>query len=135
MYYKGKWKNVDETMADEISKFTDNDLVVCGANAFDNYGNAAFMTGGPGGEIVGRSMSCWYTEGIKVIIPVGIEKMIPGDINRIITKTGRKSKSLSWGMAAGLLPVRGEIFTEIEAIKMLANVDCFPIGVGWLKEA
>lgn len=135
IYYKGKWKNVDESIVDDISKFTDNDLIVCGANSFDNYGNAAIMAGGPGGDKVGISMSSWYTEGIKVIIPVGIEKMVPGNLSQIISKTGRKSKSLSWGMSVGLMPVKGEIFTEIEAIKMLANADCFPIGSGGLKEA
>jgi len=135
IYYKGEWKNVDETIEDDILKFTENDLIVCGANSFDNYGNAAIMTGGPGGDIVGRAMSAWYTEGAKVIIPVGIEKMVPGNLRQIIGKTGRKIKSLSWGMAVGLLPVMGEIFTEIDAIKMLAAVDCFAIGAGGLKEA
>lgn len=135
IYYKGKWKYVDETIVDDVLKFTDNDLIVCGANSFDNYGNAAIMTGDPGGGLVGRSLSSWYTEGAKVIIPVGIEKMIPGNLNQIISKTGRKGKSLSWGMSVGLMPVTGEIFTEIEAIKMLADVDCFPIGAGGLKEA
>ncbi|MCQ1529015.1 hypothetical protein [Lutispora saccharofermentans] len=135
IYYKGQWTNIDETIVGEVLKFTDKDLIICGANAFDNNGNAAIMAGSPGGGAVGQSLSSWYTEGAKVIIPVGIEKIIPGDLNEIIKRTGRNGKSLSWGMSVGLMPLKGELFTEIEAIKILANVDCFPIGAGGLGEA
>ncbi len=135
IYYKGQWSNIDETIVDEVSRFTDKDLIICGANVFDNYGNAAIMAGSPGGGAVGQSLSSWYTEGAKVIIPVGVEKMIPGDLGEIIKRTGRNGKSLSWGMAVGLMPLKGELFTEVEAIKILADVDCFPIGAGGLGEA
>lgn len=135
IYNKGQWSNIDETIVEEVSKFTDKDLIICGANVFDNYGNAAIMAGSPGGGAVGQSLSSWYTEGTKLIIPVGIEKMVPGDLSEIIKKTGRNGKSLSWGMAVGLMPLKGELFTEIEAIKTLANVECFPIGAGGLNKA
>lgn len=135
IYNKGQWWNVDETIVEETSKFTENDIIICGANAFDNNGNAAIMAGSPGGGKVGQSLSSWYTEGAKVIIPVGIEKIIPGDLNEIIKRTSRSGKSLSWGMAVGLMPIKGELFTEIEAIKRLADVECFPIGAGGLGEA
>jgi len=135
VYNKGKWSNIDDKILDEVSKFTHKDLIICGANAFDNNGNAAIMAGSPGGGAVGQSLSAWYTEGAKVIIPVGIEKMIPGDLREIIKKSGRTGKSLSWGMSVGLMPLYGELFTEIEAIKTLADVDCFPIGAGGLENA
>lgn len=135
IYNKGQWWNVDESIVEETSKFTHKDLIICGANAFDNNGNAAIMAGSPGGGKVGQSLSSWYTEGAKVIIPVGIEKIIPGDLSEIIKRSSRSGKALSWGMAVGLMPIKGELFTEIEAIKTLADVECFPIGAGGLGEA
>lgn len=132
---KGSWINIDETIAIETQKFTNEDVIVCGANAFDAKGRAALMAGSPGGGNVGLSMSSWCSEGAAVIIPVGIEKMIPGDLDEIIRKSSRTGKKLAWGMAVGLLPIYGEIFTEVEAIKKLADVDCFPIGAGGLGEA
>ncbi|SNS07231.1 hypothetical protein SAMN05446037_1003271 [Anaerovirgula multivorans] len=132
---KGSWMNVDEKNVIEAQKFTSQDVIVCGANAFDAKGRAALMAGSPGGGNVGLSMSTWCSEGTTVIIPVGIEKMIPGDLDEIIKKSSRTGKKLAWGMSVGLLPIYGEIFTEVEAIKKLADVDCFPIGAGGLSEA
>lgn len=131
----GNWKNIDETIVKEAQGFSNNDLIICGANAFDYKGRAALMAGSPSGGNVGQSMSSWYSEGATILIPVGIEKMIPGDLEQIINKSSRTGKSLSWGMSVGLIPLNGEIFTEVEAIRKLANVECFVIGAGGLAEA
>jgi len=135
IYSKGNWSNIDDNIVEVVQKFSNNDLIICGANAIDHKGNAAMMAGSPGGGNVGKSLSSWYTEGAKIIIPVGIEKMIPGDLDDIMGRASRTGKSISWGMAVGLMPLRGELFTEIEAIKQLANVDCFAIGAGGLGSA
>ncbi len=132
---RGKWVNADEDTVGLISGLGPGDLIVCGANAFDAEGRAAIMAGSQSGGDVGLSLSSWYTEGVDIIIPVGIEKMIPGNLDHIISKTGRKGKSLSWGMSVGLFPVKGEIITEIEAVKQLAAVECQAIGAGGLGEA
>lgn len=130
-----KWNNIDKTIVEEVNGLTKDDLIICGANAFDYKGKAAMMAGSPGGGNPGESLSSWFSEGASVLIPVGIEKMIPGDLDEIIKKSSRTGKSLSWGMAVGLLPIYGEIFTEVEAIKMLADVECFVIGAGGLVGA
>lgn len=135
IYSKGNWENIDDNIVEMVKRFSEKDLIVCGANAIDCRGNAAIMAGSPGGGNVGSSLSSWYTEGAKIIIPVGIEKMIPGDLNEIINKAGRRGKFVSWGMSVGLMPLKGELFTEVEAIKQLANVDCFAIGAGGLGNA
>lgn len=132
---KGKWYDIDETIASQVQRFGREDVIICGANAFDSEGRAAIMAGSPGGGNIGLSLSSWYTEGASVLIPVGIEKMIPGNLDNIISKTGRRGKKLSWGMAVGLMPLKGEIFTEIDAIKSLANVEAYAIGAGGLGEA
>jgi hypothetical protein len=135
LYCKGKWVNIDDKIAEESLKLSKNDLVICGANAIDNFGNAAMMAGSPGGGGVGQSIGAWSSEAGNILIPVGIEKMILGDLRNIIKKSNRHGKSISWGMSVGLLPLVGDIFTEIDAIKLLADVDCYPIGSGGLFEA
>ena len=135
LLYKGEWENIDETISDKVHGFSEDDLIVCGANAFDYKGRAALMAGSPGGGNVGKSISSWYSEGASILIPVGTEKMIPGDLDEVVKKSTRTGKSLSWGMAVGLIPIYGEIFTEVEAIKTLADVDCFVIASGGLGDA
>jgi len=131
----GKWKNIDKEISKEIQELGLDDVIICGANAFDHNGKAALMAGSTGGGSIGLSFSSWYTEGVSIIIPVGIEKMIPGDIDKIINKCSRKGKNCLTGMSVGLLPINGEIITEIEAIKNLADVECQAIGAGGLGEA
>ena len=135
IYHNGQWRSVDDHIVSETLKFGTNDLIICSANAFDYYGNAAIMAGSAGGGLIGQSISAWHTEGAQIIIPIGLEKMIPGNLNHIIKKSKRRGKSISWGMSVGLMLLNGELFTEIEAIKTLAHVDCFPIGAGGLGGA
>ncbi|QZY56626.1 AroM family protein [Crassaminicella profunda] len=130
-----KTKNIDNIVDEEFSKLNGRDLVIIGANAIDYFGNAAIMAGSPGGGSIGKNMSFLYTEDVRVIIPVGLEKFIPGDITEIIKNSSRKGKDFSYGMAVGLIPVFGEIITEIEAIKIFSNVACQVIGAGGLDGA
>jgi hypothetical protein len=48
----------------------------------------------------------------------------------VIQKTSRLSIDRSMGMAVGLTPIVGRIITEVEAIILLADVNCFAIGKG-----
>ncbi len=128
-------KNIDKEFLQEVLKLGPNDLIVCGANAIDSHGNAGIMSGSPGGGDMAYAFSSWYGEGVPVLIPVGIEKMIPGNIKDIVQRTGRKRKKLSMGMAVGLIPVWGEIITEVEALKLMANVEAEVIGAGGLGQA
>lgn len=129
------WENIDDDIIAKTASLGTDDLIICSANAFDNNGRAALMAGSVGGGNIGKSLSSWYTEGVKILIPVGIEKMIPGDLNETISKTSRKGIDFSNGMSVGLMPIIGEIFTEVEAFKLLGNVDVYVIGAGGLYEA
>lgn len=129
------WQNIDDNITEIASKLTSEDLIITGANAIDVFGNAVMMAGSVGGGNPGQSLSTWYTEGVSVLIAVGSEKLIPGNLNDIIRRSGRTGKRVAWGMAVGLMPVIGEIFTEVEAIKRLAEVDAYIIGAGGIGEA
>lgn len=134
LYKQGEFINIDESFLEEILKLTENDLIICGADAIDVYGNAAMMTGSLAGGDTPYAFSTWYGEGVAVIVPVGLEKLIPTNINHVVKKTGRKKKIYSTGMAVGLIPVIGEIITEIEAINLLTGLDATAIAAGGLDE-
>ncbi|GFN34972.1 hypothetical protein [Tepidimicrobium xylanilyticum] len=130
LYKNGEFINIDETFLQDVLKLTENDLIICGANAIDPYGNAAMMTGSLGGGDTPFAFGTWYGEGVPVIIPVGLEKLIPNNINEIIKLTGRRKKKYSTGMSVGLMPVIGEIITEVNAIKLLTGLEAIPIAAG-----
>jgi hypothetical protein len=132
---KGSIRNIDGKVESAVSLLRKGDIVIFGANAFDNYGNAAMMIGRALGGGPGRAWCGMMSEVSKAIIAVGIEKMTPGNRNDFMGNIGRREVDFSMGMAVGLIPLRGEIFTEIEAIKTLAKVQPQIIGRGGIQGA
>jgi hypothetical protein len=135
MIEKGSLKNIDGQVEQEVSRLKKGDIVIFGANAFDNYGNAAMMIGRALGGGPGRVWCGMMSEVSKVIIAVGTEKIVPGNLNDVIRHTGRREVDLAMGMAVGLIPIRGEIYTEMEAIQTLAKVHPQIIGRGGIRGA
>ncbi len=130
------YKNIDNTFRESICSMESGDVVIISANAIDAFGNAAIMAGSPGGGDIGNSLGGFYTEGAKIIIPAGIEKMVPGRLTDTLKMTGRKNKYFSYGMSVGLFPISGEVITEIEALKLFCDeVEVYAIGSGGLYSA
>ena len=127
---RGNVKGIDDSWDEAISKLQADDVFITGANVIDAFGNAALAIGVRGGGPPGKSLSSIFGEGVKVIIAAGTEKMISGDLRHLFPKVGRKCVDSSYGAAVGLLPLLGNLFTEIDSITLLAKVDCFIIAKG-----
>lgn len=130
-----EWLDEDEAFRRGCRSLGRDDLVICGANAIDAFGNAAMMTGSAFGGDVPAALADWDSEGIHILVPVGCEKLIPGRLPEIVRRTGRLHKTMSFGMAVGLVLVPGEVFTEVEAAELLADVEAVVIGAGGLGTA
>jgi len=135
MIENGKWQDIDDCYYKQALSLGPKDVVITGANAIDSDGNAAMMAGGPGGNGPGMSISTFATEGARVIIAAGLEKLIPGKVSEIITKVSRKDCDFAMGMAVGLIPVFGEVITEVKAIKIISDVSVTVIGRGGITGA
>lgn len=131
-----QWTNIDDNFLQTALELGPRDVVIIGANAIDTDKNAAMMAGSPGGGNPGKALTALMTEGTKVIIAAGLEKLIPTKIPDIIRhNTSRKNCELSMGMSVGLMPLYGELVTEIEALKILFNVNAMVIGRGGINGA
>ncbi|KKM10158.1 hypothetical protein SY88_15850 [Clostridiales bacterium PH28_bin88] len=126
----GLTEYVDDRLKQVIGQLGPDDVIIIGANAMDSQGGAAMMLGGalggPPGEVIAGMLSC----GAHVIIPAGLEKFIPGRIDDAVRAAGRTRMDLAMGMAVGLVPLVGRIITEIDALTLLYDVRCTPIGMG-----
>lgn len=131
----GVVRDADKDIEDITANMGRDDMIVTSANAFDSDGYAAMMAAAPLGYYPGRAMGGFSSQGCKVIIAVGLEKMIPGTIRQAILASGRESIDMSLGSAVGLIPLVGEIFTELEAISTLAEVSPTVIGSGGILGA
>jgi len=132
---KGKETNIVDRWEEAMSRLNPGDCFITGANIIDAGGNAAMMAGTMFGAKPGPWIQGAWTEGVHVIIAVGLEKLIPGSVKEVIKIAGRMRVDKSYGMAVGFMSLFGEIFTEVEAIKALAQVDCHVIGKGGISGA
>lgn len=118
------------TMADMLKDFGRDSIFVKGANAVDIEGNAAAFMAHPEGGTIGWAIGTILARGIQLIVPVGLEKLIPS-VKRAVTLCGQQTLDHCQGLRVGLIPLSGaKVITEIEALKILTDVECFHVASG-----
>jgi hypothetical protein len=130
------WRGLQaEELLDVVLSLGSGDVFIAGANIIDAYGGAALMASTPLGGNGGRILSPIMAEGITTIVTAGLEKLIPGTVEQAVRAAGRKGVELSMGAPVGLMPFFGKVVTEIDAVKLLAPVECQVVGRGGIGGA
>ncbi len=122
---KGVWQK-GKTIADVIDDLKEGDVILKGANALDlTRRQAAILIGHPKAGTIGLALPAVVGRRVKLIIPVGLEKRVNGDLNALAEKLNAPG-------AGGyrLLPVQGEVFTELDALRVLTAADVELIASG-----
>lgn len=134
---KGKYANTDvvlekgvwakgKTVFDVVSDLGSDDVILKGANAVEpdrklagiQIANPTFGTSGPILQaVLGRRT--------QLIIPVGLEKRVFGNIAAMASKVNSPAAS-----GTRLLPVAGTIITELEAIQLLSGASAELVAAG-----
>jgi len=135
MVEKGKIKNIDDSIVEVVKNLGRGDIIILSGNALDSQKNVGIMAGSVSGGNPGIAFSGMLSEGAEVIIPIGLEKLIPGTIREASITAGRKDLDLSCGMAVGLIPLCGKVVTEKDAVEILARINCTVIGKGGILGA
>jgi hypothetical protein len=113
-----------------IADFGRDDVLIKGGNALDPDGIVGVLLRSREGGTIGRSLGIITARGSNLIVPLGLEKLIPSvldavegmGIDRIDYATGEKT---------GLMPVIGaEVITEIDAFRTLAGVEATMVSAG-----
>lgn len=105
-----------------FESFERGDVAIKGANAVDPQGNAGVLAANPQSGTIGALMSRVAVRGGAIIMPVGLEKLIPSVIEAA-AGWGQLTLSKCMGVPVWLFPVTaGLVVTEIEALGVLANV-------------
>jgi len=127
---KGVWQK-GKTIADVVESLKEEDIILKGANAIDlNRKQAAVLIGHPKAGTIGIAIPAVVGCRVKLIIPVGLEKRINNDLHAIAEKLNQPGAS-----GYRLLPIPGEIFTELDAIKTLTGADAELIAAGGVCDA
>ncbi len=102
------------------------DVILKGANALDPVrGQAAVLIGHAQGGTAIAALQAAVGRRARLILPVGLEKRIFGDIMQIAARLNDPKSS-----GPRMLPLPGEAFTEIEAIRLLCGATAEMVAGG-----
>ncbi len=108
----------------------DNKVLIKGANAVDPEGVAGVLMAAPDGGTVGRLLGHFQAGGWPVVVPVGLEKLIPSvpDAAKLM---GRTAFDRSLGAKVGLMPLTTRfLMTEKQALRSLSYVGVTQVAAG-----
>ena len=114
-----------------IGEMGPGDIFVKGANAIDPEGNAGFFLAHPLGGSILKMLPKISAQGIPLIIPVGLEKLIPSVSEAKRHMRGYQEYSFTFGRGCGYVTIEnGVIIHEIAALELLTGVKAYHVGSG-----
>ena len=121
------------TMSETLRDFDSHSVVIKGASAIDAEGNAGVLVANREGGTAGMAMGTILGRGIHLIVPVGLEKMVPS-VRQAVSLCGQDTFDYTQGLRVGMvLLTNAQVVTEIEAIKILTGVDAFHVASGGIN--
>jgi hypothetical protein len=115
-----------KTIFDVADNLREGDVILKGANAIDiMQKRAAILIGDPKAGTVGVSLQAMAGRRVRLILPVGLEKRVYENLDKLAAKTNAPGAK-----GPRLLPVPGEIFTEIDAISLLTGASTDLVAAG-----
>lgn len=105
-------------------------VLIKGANAVDMNGMAGVLMAAADGGTVGRLLGHFQAGGWPVVVPVGLEKLIPS-VPDAASRMGRSAFDRSLGAKVGLMPLNTRfVVTETVALRSLAHVSVTQVAAG-----
>ena len=128
-------KKVDVHPKDALAAFGRDDVFIKGANGVDPEGNAGILLQNDVGGTIGTAIGVLAARGSHLIIPVGLEKLVPS-VKEASNTCGLETIDYATGKKVGLMPVMyGRTITEIDALQLLADVRVVHIASGGLDDS
>jgi len=131
--YRGERSS--KTLPEALEDFHIETVLVKGANAIDPEGNVGVITSGFDGGTIGATYGTATSQGLKYIFAVGLEKLVVS-VKEASAWAGAKTMDYTMGADFGMFCIpNGIVVTEIEALKILADVEAKHIASGGVGES
>lgn len=112
-------KVVDISPGTMLQEFTADDVYIKGANAVDADGYAGILMSSDKGGTIGAAMGILSASGSHLIVPVGLEKLVPSVVDAA-KKCGQGKIKYATGDKVGMMVLtNANVVTEIQAIGIL----------------
>jgi len=133
IYHKGEKSS--KTLKGALEDFHRETVLIKGANAVDPNGNAAVIAAGFDGGTMGATLGTAVSQGLKYIVPVGLEKLV-ASVDSCTAYTGAKTYDYTIGADFGMFCIpNAVVVTEIEALHILAEVEAVHVASGGIGES
>ena len=127
---RGVWQR-GKSIFDVSPDLKKGDVILKGANALDlEHRQAGVLIGHPQGGTAMAALQAAVGRRVRLILPVGLEKRIAGDLLSLASRLNLPENS-----GPRLLPLPGEVFTEIEAIRLMTGAEAEMIAAGGIGGA
>jgi hypothetical protein len=121
----GVWQK-GKTIFDVIDDLKQGDVILKGANCVNlSHKQAGILIGHPKGGTIVVALQAVVGRRVKLILPVGLEKRVSDDLNSIAALLNDPGST-----GPRLLPVPGEIITELDAITLLSGAQATLVAGG-----
>ena len=125
IFTNGKWLK-GKVISDVIDELNESDVILKGANALDlPRKQAALLIGHPKAGTIAVALQAVLGRRVRLILPVGLEKRVCGDLYALAEKV-----NVPGAEGYRLLPVPGQVFTELDAITLLTGASAVLISAG-----
>jgi hypothetical protein len=112
-----------KTIPEALADFHKETVTIKGANAIDPSGKVAVVSSGFDGGTMGATIGVSVSQGLKYIVPIGLEKLVPS-VEDSCSWTGAKTMDYSMGAEFGMFIIPNAlVVTEIEALRILTGVN------------
>ncbi len=126
----GRWLR-GKTVFDILDALKEGDVILKGANAVDlRRKQAGVLIGHPQGGTIVAALQAVVGRRARIILPVGLEKRVAGDLDAIAQRLNAPG-----AQGARLLPVPGEVVTELEALALLTGAGADLVAAGGVDGA
>jgi hypothetical protein len=129
----GQWRKEDrsKTVFDVIADLGSGDVVFKGGNAVDlARRRAGVLIGHPQAGTIGAIIPAVYGRRVQLVVPIGLEKRVADDIDSLAAEINSPRTE-----GPRLLPLPGEVFTEIDAISLLTGASARLAAAGGIRGA
>jgi hypothetical protein len=125
-----KGERSDKTIPQALADFHKETVIIKGANAIDPSGKVAVVSSGFDGGTMGATLGTAVSQGLKYIVPIGLEKLVPS-VEDSCAWTGAKTIDYSMGAEFGMFIIPNAlVVTELEALRILTGVNAKHVASG-----
>lgn len=120
VFYKGELQS-GWTIYDLCEKMGPGDLYIKGVNAVDAAHTTGVLLGSMVDGTIGKMVETRKQKGFSILVPVGLEKLIPGTIEEAASFISCP-KDYSMGVKCRLFPLKADVtVTEVEALELISG--------------